>query len=330
MNKNYKRNERGRSMVEMLGVLAIIGVLSVGGISAYSTAMEKHKANEIIYAVSQMAMVASSEQSQKNSPLSLFKDIKGHPFTYKILPDKTDVFQIEIQNIDKGVCKKLLSSGWKLPFEIAINDVERGDCLDINTVAFLFYSNLEQKSPMQCSSNSDCGYSGCYKCEQGICVLKCSENERCAISTTGTQPTPYSLCCSKDKILNGRCYNEIITDENDIKKGCVDSENQACCPLGYFWGVENNVGKCYSCNDTKAISYLNNQGYKTAACFVCPERFLSANHCVMDCAESDQIKINQTCVCPESRPYKNRYDLKCYTFDEIPFASARKIQRVAG
>ena len=38
--------ELGRSMVEMLGVLAIIGVLSVGGISGYSKAMFKHKMNK--------------------------------------------------------------------------------------------------------------------------------------------------------------------------------------------------------------------------------------------------------------------------------------------
>ena len=39
-----KRNDQsGRSMVEMLGVLAIIGVLSVGGISGYSKAMAKYK-----------------------------------------------------------------------------------------------------------------------------------------------------------------------------------------------------------------------------------------------------------------------------------------------
>ena len=31
----------GRSMIEMLGVLAIVGVLSVGGIAGYSKAMEK-------------------------------------------------------------------------------------------------------------------------------------------------------------------------------------------------------------------------------------------------------------------------------------------------
>ena len=41
-----KRNQLGRSMVEMLGVLAIIGVLSVGAISGYSNAMTKHKLNK--------------------------------------------------------------------------------------------------------------------------------------------------------------------------------------------------------------------------------------------------------------------------------------------
>ena len=40
LNRN---DQGGRSMVEMLGVLAIIGVLSVGGISGYSKAMAKFK-----------------------------------------------------------------------------------------------------------------------------------------------------------------------------------------------------------------------------------------------------------------------------------------------
>ena len=38
----------GRSMIEMLGVLAIIGVLTVGGIAGYSKAMEKFKLNKTI------------------------------------------------------------------------------------------------------------------------------------------------------------------------------------------------------------------------------------------------------------------------------------------
>lgn len=40
--------ESGRSMVEMLGVLAIIGVLSVGGIYGYKTAMEHIEYNNFM------------------------------------------------------------------------------------------------------------------------------------------------------------------------------------------------------------------------------------------------------------------------------------------
>ena len=44
----YKNCEKGRSMIEMLGVLAIIAVLTVGGIAGYSKAMEKFKINKVI------------------------------------------------------------------------------------------------------------------------------------------------------------------------------------------------------------------------------------------------------------------------------------------
>ena len=43
-----RNNEQGRSMIEMLGVLAIVGVLSVGGIAGYSKAMGKFKTNKLI------------------------------------------------------------------------------------------------------------------------------------------------------------------------------------------------------------------------------------------------------------------------------------------
>jgi len=44
--KNIHTQESGRSMIEMLGVLAIIGVLSVGGIAGYSQAMNKFKVSK--------------------------------------------------------------------------------------------------------------------------------------------------------------------------------------------------------------------------------------------------------------------------------------------
>ena len=55
MNKMCRTNTQdGRSMIEMLGVLAIIGVLSVGGIAGYSKAMMKFKINKTIDQISQI------------------------------------------------------------------------------------------------------------------------------------------------------------------------------------------------------------------------------------------------------------------------------------
>ena len=54
--KNYNlNNENGRSMIEMLGVLAIIGVLSVGGIAGYSKAMHKYRINKTIEQITLIA-----------------------------------------------------------------------------------------------------------------------------------------------------------------------------------------------------------------------------------------------------------------------------------
>lgn len=49
-----KPNERGRSMIEMLGVLAIVGILSIGGIIGYSKAMLKYKQDKLMSELSQL------------------------------------------------------------------------------------------------------------------------------------------------------------------------------------------------------------------------------------------------------------------------------------
>ena len=62
-----KNNENGRSMIEMLGVLAIIGVLSVGGIAGYSKAMMKYRTNKTIEQISMIVTnVRTLFGSQKN------------------------------------------------------------------------------------------------------------------------------------------------------------------------------------------------------------------------------------------------------------------------
>ena len=76
MNKMCRTNTQdGRSMIEMLGVLAIIGVLSVGGIAGYSKAMMKFKINKTIDQISQIVAntktLYASQRGAKYSSLGL-------------------------------------------------------------------------------------------------------------------------------------------------------------------------------------------------------------------------------------------------------------------
>lgn len=62
-----RNNEQGRSMIEMLGVLAIVGVLSVGGIAGYSKAMGKFKTNKAIDQINMLTTnIRTLYSSQRN------------------------------------------------------------------------------------------------------------------------------------------------------------------------------------------------------------------------------------------------------------------------
>ena len=55
-----KKIESGRSMIEMLGVLAIIGVLSIGGLAGYRMAMIRHRTNQVLDYVGRCAVLAQT------------------------------------------------------------------------------------------------------------------------------------------------------------------------------------------------------------------------------------------------------------------------------
>ena len=61
----------GRSMIEMLGVLAIIGVLSVGGIAGYSKAMIKFKTNTLLQQISTIISNTQILYAQQKNPKGL-------------------------------------------------------------------------------------------------------------------------------------------------------------------------------------------------------------------------------------------------------------------
>jgi len=70
-----KNNENGRSMVEMLGVLAIIGVLSAGGLAGYSKAMFKHKLNNTMDQITMLVTNIRTMYGSQGNYTDLGKDL---------------------------------------------------------------------------------------------------------------------------------------------------------------------------------------------------------------------------------------------------------------
>ncbi len=78
-NPSTSSETLGRSMVEMLGVLAIIGVLSAGALAGFNTAMKKHKLNKHLDSM-QTLLISAYELSQKMPEV---KDYKNYSYELK-------------------------------------------------------------------------------------------------------------------------------------------------------------------------------------------------------------------------------------------------------
>ena len=89
----------GRSMVEMLGVLAIIGVLSIGAISGYSKAMLKYKLNK---QTEQLTYLLNGSWQILNRGEFRIEDANHNTIVLTNILNKLDLIPKEMTIDDKG------------------------------------------------------------------------------------------------------------------------------------------------------------------------------------------------------------------------------------
>lgn len=141
-----KRNENGRSMIEILGVLAIIGVLSVGGIYGYKVAVQKHRANEIVQTASILATLSQSADGGEGdcimlSNTSLPKNVAGIEIDMKA-DTKTDDTGKKKTTIDIKIVSDMSPS----EEETLCNTVD----LLINGATAYERDHCDSTSPLEC------------------------------------------------------------------------------------------------------------------------------------------------------------------------------------
>ena len=121
MKTYYEKAQSGRSMIEMLGVLAIVGVLSAGGITGYSMAMQSYKTNALI---EKIQLIASQTRSlYKNG------DYTGVSAAQLIdagrIPDANNPFGsilgIKDATADLGKNYFVISTGYQIPAEACVD-----------------------------------------------------------------------------------------------------------------------------------------------------------------------------------------------------------------
>ena len=114
------KSQSGRSMVEMLGVLAIIGVLSVGGIAGYRQAMLQKNLNDIAQGVSLALIEAERDLEQTGEYRNgVFEtDIGNYRITARTWDDSyyfgSEII-IDVRPLSKEVCEALYDQ--RIPFE---------------------------------------------------------------------------------------------------------------------------------------------------------------------------------------------------------------------
>ena len=131
-------NQSGRSMIEMLGVLAIIGVLSAGGLTGYAKAMRQYRINKTVTQVtdivSRMAMLG--DQLPSYTGLSNETAIKMGVVPSEMISSNTELenvyhgsvtirnsnltaedsdmaYIIQYQGLPKDACMTLATQNWQ-------------------------------------------------------------------------------------------------------------------------------------------------------------------------------------------------------------------------
>ena len=239
--------ESGRSMVEMVGTLAIIGILSVGGVMGYKYGMDKYHANEVINDVNMRMIDIAGQVFRNQSEIAIPEDwdIKGRSgYVIDLFQNTDSEPSIMVEKVPTSVCKEVLKStpdtqdiyvgvlngeqvdgNWYLGDNEDIcegSDKEMLFAMSPEILAGFNPDSEEYVEPegtetvsvpvvtkLECYSNADCRPKKPY-CDNGTCV-ECTQDSQCKADL------PY---CDT---TNGVCHECESNADCDAGQFCADT-----------------------------------------------------------------------------------------------------------
>ena len=193
------KGESGRSMIEILGMLAVMGLLGMAGVKMYTNAMNKHRANELIYEAQKRATMVAMQITAGQGGLSVagFKDPTGYTFGVEQNSANTNQFNITITGVDSAICTQMKTTvGPATPIRVISEFCDRltfNNDLSTTSYASDFNGNQEE-----CEKKNDQKY--CLS--DNTCIPSTSE---CACSRYDVNECGQDMYCSFKASGNGTC-----------------------------------------------------------------------------------------------------------------------------
>ncbi len=211
--------DTGRSMVEMLGTLAIIGVLSIAGIAGYRYALTKYKANETMDELNKRAVVYATQVLQNDLAADTVlndgefgdKTTLGYDVEAVVSPYESE-FEIVLSNYPSEVCRDILKN-YTVPLEIIIGNTRYNRDSDNVTICgeesapetvFVYAADLDDNAYEETDYPYEETYGVCspgVEFKSGSTCYPCDEAGHYVLS----DDEEYSLCsaCGRDVFQGG-------------------------------------------------------------------------------------------------------------------------------
>ena len=226
------KQEQGRSMVEMLGVLAVVGVLSAGGIAGYTYAMDRHRTNELLNEASKRAVVVASQIASGRTPsLAEFGtgETAGGTFATDAVTDIDDAVGIKVTGVKDSVCENLVKLEndrvYMAKDDASLTALTEADCTGDNATFLIVFEGMG-------------GGTG-----EGT-TITCEESEKVSVTYTGGR------CCNETKTGKFCPGDEPPTCVRDA--GCDCSDESCCTSIGANW-TSNSIGEGICCETGTAL-----------------------------------------------------------------------------
>jgi len=277
--------QSGRSMVEMLGTLAIIGVLSVGAIGGYSYGMDKYRANTIMNDVMLRSVdVIAQYDRTGDANLDSWPTTTAGGYTIGL---ENETIGIQVDNVPERICE-MVFDGMINQATVKIGATEHDAptdddvCGDTNTMVFYVDDGVNLEAGGQPGDN-----------EPNLCdTVTCRECTACNPDSGRCEPANENLTCGD----GGVCESGECVGDGELLATHACSEDADCA----------GMGECIGCSDDICNTWAKNNQVCADGTGTCSNGQCLVGTCTSnaDCTGQDQYCADTNDSCTVAHPSK--------------------------